>query len=265
MPMVAGFGTEDNLLSPQRTIAIRALMSSLPTGIDDGRKFWQLGVNNAMARADLYVASELRQSLELHPDEFLVDRAKVGDETAFAELCQRHSGMATRMINRIVRNNEDTEDVLQEATLKAYLHLNGFDGRAKFSTWFTKISVNSALMFLRKKKSRPSQSLEDFTREEGGEYRHFSDGSPSPESIAVQSQLAARLNQAIRRLPPVLRDVTEIRQSGDFSIEEVAGIAGLTLATTKSRLLRARKMLSVGMIQVRRTEELGARATQSLR
>ncbi len=207
-----------------------------------------------MARAGLYIASELRQSLEWHPDEVLVDRAKVGDGTAFVELCRRHSSMAMRMINRIIRNDEDTEDVLQEATLKAYLHLNGFDGRAKFSTWFTRIAVNSALMFLRKKRSRPAQSLEDFTREERGEYLHFSDGLPNPESIAVQSQLATRLNQAIRRLPPVLRDVTEIRHSGDFSVEEVAGMAGLTVAATKSRLLRARKILATRLAPDRRAE-----------
>jgi RNA polymerase sigma-70 factor (ECF subfamily) len=70
----------------------------------------------------------------------------------------------------------------------------------------------------------------------------------------VQSQLATRLNQAIRRLPPVLRDVTEIRHSGDFSVEEVAGMAGLTVAATKSRLLRARKILATRLAPDRRAE-----------
>ena len=216
-----------------------------------------------MSVAEIYVMAERKDSTKGLSDEALVDKAKAGDGTAYAELCHRHSSMAMRVINRIVRNNEDTEDVLQEATLKAYVHLGGFDGRAKFSTWFIRISVNSALMFLRKRKSHPAQSLQDFTREEGGEYLSFSDGSPSPESLAVHSQLLVQLKQAIRRLPPVLRDVTEIRQSGDFSVEEIAGLAGLTVAATKSRLLRARKVLTTRLVNPTQNLERSTRAQAS--
>jgi RNA polymerase sigma-70 factor (ECF subfamily) len=200
-----------------------------------------------MTKALVCAATRHEHSLDLFSDENLVERAKGGDGSAYAELCRRHSVMATRIIHRIVRNNEDTEDILQEAILKGYLHLEGFDGRAKFSTWFTRISVNCALLLLRKRKSRNAQSLQDFTSGRGGEYLQFSDGSPSPESIALKGQLSMRLNEAIRGLPPALRGVTEIRQSGEFSVREIAGLAGLSVAATKSRLLRARKELASKM------------------
>jgi RNA polymerase sigma-70 factor (ECF subfamily) len=210
-----------------------------------------------MTRALVCADTTREYSLNSLSDEELVVRAKIGDGLSYVELCQRHSGMATRIIYRIVRNNEDTEDILQEAVLKGYRHLAGFDGRAKFSTWFTRISVNCALMLLRKRKSRYAQSLQEFTRGEGGECLQFPDGSPSPECIALKAELSMRLKQAIQRLPPVLRGVTEIRQSGDFSVSEIAGMAGLTVAATKSRLLRARKELTSRMVPLtQRTRSL---------
>jgi len=216
-------------------------------------------------RSAFICAAVQQDSLSLLRDEKLVIRAKIGDGSAYGELCRRHSGMATRIIHRIVRNHEDTEDILQEAMLKGYRHLEGFDGRAKFSTWFTRISVNCALMLLRKRKSFHAQSLQDFARGESGECVQFSDGSPSPESIVAKAQLSSRLKRAIRGLPPVLRGVTEIRQSGDFSVSEIAGIAGLSVAATKSRLLRARKELTVRMVPLaqRPSSFNGARGLQA--
>lgn len=180
-------------------------------------------------------------------DDVLVALAKAGEHSAYVELCRRHSQMAMRMINRIVRNREDSEDALQESILKAYIHLDGFDGRSKFSTWFAKISINSALMLLRKQNARPMQSFEDLSDGQADSLICLADRSPDPESSAVQMQISWQLQQAISRLPPVLREVTEIRQALDLSVEEVAHHAGLTVAATKSRLLRARKELTIRM------------------
>src|ERR1700756_4706085 len=84
-------------------------------------------------------------------DEVLVGAAKAGDRPAFAELWERHSNTAFKMAHRITKNLEDAEDVIQDAWLKAYVHLATFDGRARFSTWLTRIVINSALMTLRRK------------------------------------------------------------------------------------------------------------------
>jgi RNA polymerase sigma-70 factor, ECF subfamily len=181
-------------------------------------------------------------------DEVLVEQAKAGDGSAYAELCRRHSDMVMRVVNRIVRNTEDAEDVLQEAIPKAYRQLHGFDGRSKFSTWLTKIAVNSALMLLRKRKCRPTLSMQEFARDQKGEAFAFPDGGPGPESLVLRSQLSLQLRTAIRKLPPVLRDVAEIKRTSDFSMEEISEMVGVSVAATKSRLLRARKMLATRMV-----------------
>jgi RNA polymerase sigma-70 factor (ECF subfamily) len=183
----------------------------------------------------------------LMTDIALVSLAKAGEQAAYVELIQRHSKMAMRMIMRILRNNEDSEDVLQDSILKAYVHLQGFDGRSKFSTWFARIAVNSALMVLRKRRSRVIQSIDDLQETSIYGSIQLSEQTDDPEISIVKSDLTAQLRTAIRRLPPVLRVVTEIRQSADLSVVEVAALAGLTVAATKSRLLRARRELSFMM------------------
>ena len=86
------------------------------------------------------------------PDDQLLSEAKSGDQQAFAELCLRYRGMLMNRIYRIVRHPEDTEDVLQETFLKAYLHLQSFQGACSFSTWLVAIGTNTSLMLLRKRK-----------------------------------------------------------------------------------------------------------------
>jgi RNA polymerase sigma-70 factor (ECF subfamily) len=97
-------------------------------------------------------------------DEDLVAVAKSGDHPAFVELWTRHSKIAFKMVYRITGNQDDAEDVVQDAWMKANLHLNTFDGRSKFSTWITRIAINSALGILQRKRARPETSMEDHGR-----------------------------------------------------------------------------------------------------
>jgi RNA polymerase sigma-70 factor, ECF subfamily len=94
------------------------------------------------------------------PDEVLVRAAKLGDRVAFAELWGRHSKTAFHAACRIMKNQADAEDVIQEAWMKAYVHLNSFGGTSRFSTWLTRIAINSALMALRRRRSHPEASIE---------------------------------------------------------------------------------------------------------
>lgn len=95
------------------------------------------------------------------PEEVLVAEAKSGDHCAFIELWTRHSNAPLKTAYRIVGNPDDAEDVLQDAWMKAYVHLNSFDGRAKFSTWLTRIAINSALMTIRIGEERPGPGRSD--------------------------------------------------------------------------------------------------------
>jgi len=189
---------------------------------------------------------ELLASVELAApdatDEVLVAAAKLGDHLAFVELWTRHSNTAFRMVYRITGNQEDAEDVIQDAWIKAYVHLNTFDGRAKFSTWLTRIAINSALMILRRKRARPETSMET-TDGDPWPYRQIADRTKNVEELYARHERVERLRRAICHLKPTLRNVVELRQSSDRSVKEIAELAGISVAATKSRLLRARKIL----------------------
>jgi RNA polymerase sigma-70 factor (ECF subfamily) len=175
-------------------------------------------------------------------DEVLVAAAKLGNHAAFVELWARHSNTAFRMAYRITGNHEDAEDVIQDAWMKAYVHLNTFDGRAKFSTWLTRIAINSALMILRRKRVRPETSME-ITDGDTWPYREIADQTKNVEELYARHERVERLRRAICHLQPTLRNVVELRQSNDRSVKEIAELAGISVAATKSRLLRARKIL----------------------
>ena len=175
-------------------------------------------------------------------DNVLVAAAKSGDHLAFVELWTRHSNSAFRMVYRITGNQEDSEDVIQDAWIKAYVHLNTFDGRAKFSTWLTRIAINSALMILRRKRARPETSME-ITDGDIWPYREIADQTKNVEELYARHERVERLRRAICHLQPTLRNVVELRQSNDRSVKEIAELAGISVAATKSRLLRARKIL----------------------
>jgi RNA polymerase sigma-70 factor, ECF subfamily len=175
-------------------------------------------------------------------DEVLVAEAKLGCHIAFAELWTRHSNATFKMVCQITRNRDDAEDVIQEAWMKAYVHLKSFDGRAKFSTWLTRIAVNSALMNLRKKRNHP-ETPTDIVDGETWHSWEIANQMKSVEDLCVERENAWHLKHAISRLNPALRNVIEIYQANDRSLGEVAELAGITVAATKSRLSRAKKVL----------------------
>src|ERR1700727_3235791 len=117
-----------------------------------------------------------KSPIEITPDicdMYLVAAAKDGDHQAYTELCRRHSKQILRTILRITRDVADAEDTLQETLLKAYVHIGRFEGRSAFSSWLTRIAINSALMLSRKKRSHYVCSLESSLN--GDEFR-----SPEP-------------------------------------------------------------------------------------
>jgi RNA polymerase sigma-70 factor, ECF subfamily len=180
-----------------------------------------------------------RQLLAGAADSVLVTAAKSGDQTAFAQLWERHSNKVFRRVYRITGNRDDAEEVLQEAWMKAYTHLKTFENRASFLTWITRIAINSALMVLRKKRTHPETSMEFY---DGETWRclDVADQTKDVEELLTMQESAQRLKRAIRRLKPRQRKVVEIHQLHDGSIEETADLAGISVSATKSRLSRAR-------------------------
>jgi len=182
------------------------------------------------------------------PDEVLVAAAKLGNSEAFAELWERHSKKAVNMAYRVTRNSADAEDVAQDAWMNAYARLNTFDGRATFATWLTRIVINSALVTLRKKRTRPGTSME-VSDGETFKQCEIADPANSIEELFTRYERAELLRQAISRLAPSLRMIVEIHQANDSSVQETADLAGISLSATKSRLLRARTKLRIALVE----------------
>ena len=191
-----------------------------------------------------YAAKE--SPIEITPDicdMYLVAAAKDGDHQAYTELCRRHSKQILRTVLRITRDVADAEDTLQEALLKAYIHIGGFEGRSAFSSWLTRIAINSALMLSRKKRSQPVDSFESDSDIDDFKLPEPMETSYNPEESCIQNALENELDHAIRYLSPTLRAVVQIRYREDASISEIAKILGISESAVKSRLLRARSKL----------------------
>lgn len=174
----------------------------------------------------------------------LVDQARGGDLAAFSELVRRYERRVYRTARHIVQNDEDAEDVLQEAMLKAFEHLDSFQGNSKFYTWLVRIAVNESLMKLRKRKSDRTVSLdESIETDEEPIVREIAVWDDNPEQRYSQTELREILDKAIDSLKPIFRTVFILRDVEELSTEETAEILGLSIAAVKSRLLRARLQL----------------------
>lgn len=171
-------------------------------------------------------------------------QARTGDAQAFSNLIQRYEGKIFRLAQHITQNREDAEDVLQETFLKAYEHLDQFQGNSKFYTWIVRIAVNQALMKLRKRKSDRSVSLDEGV--DTGEdivAREIAAWDENPEQRYSREELNVILDSAVQSLAPSYRAVFLLRDVEELSTDETAEALDLSIPAVKSRLLRARLQL----------------------
>jgi len=173
-----------------------------------------------------------------------VAQARKGDDRAFAELVKRYEAKIFRLAQHITQNREDAEDVLQETFLRAYEHLDQFQGNSKFYTWIVRIAVNQALMKLRRRRTDKSVSLdESIDTGEDTVTREIAAWDEDPEQRFSREELGEILDSAIQALAPTYRSVFLLRDVDDLSTEETAEALGLSVPAVKSRLLRARLQL----------------------
>jgi RNA polymerase sigma factor (sigma-70 family) len=190
-------------------------------------------------------------------DQSLVSCAMDGDLAAFTALCRLHSPRLLRTVRQITRNHEDAEDALQDAFMRAFVHLKSFDGRAQFATWLTRIALNSALMILRKRKHYPAVSLDADPQEEDRFFGwEIADRGDDPERRLLRRETTERVRRAIAELDPVPRLAMEFWNYEELSAREGARKLNISKAAFKSRLARARAALrsdlarSRGMLNV---------------
>jgi RNA polymerase sigma factor (sigma-70 family) len=183
----------------------------------------------------------LRDEFERLDDKRLVAAAKYGQTVAFDVLCERLAPRILRALFRITKNREDAEDALQDSFLSAFLHIGEFDGRSAFSTWLTRIAINSALMILRKKRTSHETSLEGST-DSGAKPAPWEmpDHAPNPEKRYAQHEREDILRGAISTLRPTIRKVIELQQLQEHSMKETAAIIGISVPAAKARLFHAK-------------------------
>lgn len=177
-------------------------------------------------------------------DDRLLQAAKVGHSLSFATLCERHAHRLLRIASRITRNHEDAEDAVQDALLRAFVHLTNFGGRSSFATWLTRITINSALMVLRKKRASAVVPIDrSSTTDDTASSLDFPDSNPSPEDICLQQEQKRILAAALNELTPGLRKAIELRELEELSTDEAARLMGLSLSAVKGRVFHGRGKL----------------------
>ena len=170
--------------------------------------------------------------------------AKTGDSAAFEILCKQSANTVFHIARRIMRNNEDAEDVVQESFQQAFIHLKRFNGDSRFSTWLSRIAINAALMKLRKKHRFSEVSLDESAEiEQRSRHVDVQDQNLNPEQLYAQKECQRILSEVINELTPGMRKAIELRELGERSTEETAQIMGISVTAVKARVFHGRKKL----------------------
>jgi RNA polymerase sigma-70 factor, ECF subfamily len=183
----------------------------------------------------------VEQELTKLPDEEIVKRVLAGDTALYEIIMRRHNQLLYRVIRSILADDAETEDVMQDAYVRAYEHLRQFAGRSQFRTWLTRIAVHEALARIRR--SLRFSSPAAATSPDGDPMESFAASTRNPEQQAANSELRQLLEQAISQLPESYRSVFMLRDVEEMSIDEVADILDLSQGSVKVRLHRARRAL----------------------
>jgi RNA polymerase sigma-70 factor, ECF subfamily len=178
-------------------------------------------------------------------DQLLVERVQRGDKKAFELLVIKYQQKLMRLVSRLVRDQAEAEDVVQESFIKAYRALAQFRGESAFYTWLYRIGINTAKNYLitqgrRAPTSTESNAEEAETFEGGDSLRDIN----TPESLLATKQLANTVNAAMEILPEELRIAITLREIEGLSYEEIAEVMNCPIGTVRSRIFRARESIA---------------------
>jgi len=174
----------------------------------------------------------------------LIAQVQRGQSESFYELVRPYERRVYAAAMAILRNEADAEDVAQEAMLKALANIRQFRAEAKFSTWLIQITVNEALMRRRRERIGTMEAIDD-NRDDEGEYapREFADWREIPSEALERKEVRQKLAEALASLDRKYREVFVMRDMEHLNIQETAEALGISVASVKTRLLRARLML----------------------
>jgi RNA polymerase sigma-70 factor, ECF subfamily len=190
-------------------------------------------------------------------EEKLVAKARRGNHEAFTELVQKHSGKIYGVSLRMLKNREDAEDNVQNVLVKAYYNLNRFEGQSQFSTWLFRITINEALMKLRRHKPERFVNTTESNSDSGAfaNYPEIEDHRQNHEREFINRELA---DKALQSLNPSLRHTFILQKAEGWTNRELARAMGITVETVKSRVFRARTRSRRKLEMLARTRPLAA-------
>jgi RNA polymerase sigma-70 factor (ECF subfamily) len=177
------------------------------------------------------------------PDGELVRRVQAGNTEAFEELVRRYERKVYNVVYRLMGNDQDASEALQDTFLRAYRFINKFQFKSSFFTWLYRIATNTSLTKLRKRKSPVVMSLDEPVGEDEDLPIEIPDYKYNPEQMMRQRELQRALKDAVDSLPPDYRSVVVLRDLEGLSNEEVGKILKLSVPAVKSRLHRGRLAL----------------------
>ncbi|WP_334119604.1 RNA polymerase sigma factor RpoE [Limnobacter sp.] len=178
-------------------------------------------------------------------DLLIVQRVQAGDKLAFNLLVSKYHRRVGRLLTRMVRNQEDIEDIVQETFIKAYRAIGNFRGDSAFYTWIYRIAINTAKNLLVTQGRRPSTLKES----NDGDSETFEDNAAlsnidTPESLYQTKQIGEAVNEAMAALPEELRSAIVMREIDGLSYEEIAAAMDCPIGTVRSRIFRARESIA---------------------
>ena len=175
----------------------------------------------------------------------IVERAKEGDQGAYAELMDRYREPVYYMLLKMIKNTDDAEDLTIEAFGKAFNRLDQYSPSYAFSTWLFKIASNNCIDFIRKKRVHLTSMDHAYANESGESVRIDVDsGTMDPEETIIKQQKVKMMRKVVSKLKPRYRDLIEKRYFQELTYEEIAVEMDLPLGTVKAQLFRAREFLA---------------------
>ncbi len=178
-------------------------------------------------------------------DAKLVARVQAGDKAAFDLLVLKYQRKILRLLSRMLRDQSEIEDVMQEAFIKAYRALPQFRGDSAFYTWLYRIVINTARNWMASQARRPS-SPSLYQSEDGETFDEIDNliDNNTPESLLASQEIADSVNETIQALPAELRTAILLREIEGLSYEEIAQAMGCPIGTVRSRIFRAREAIA---------------------
>jgi len=178
-------------------------------------------------------------------DQKLVEKAQKGDKRAFGILVEKYHKKLTRLLARMVRDQSEIEDIVQDSFIKAYRAINNFRGDSAFYTWLYRIGINTAKNHLvslgRRPKAMNDVEIEDVENfEDGQELRNVE----TPENSMMTKEIVATVNDTIESLPDELKEAISLREMDGLSYEEIAELMQCPIGTVRSRIFRAREAIA---------------------